>query len=67
MIKNSLFHLKSTFRSEDISIFILAFFSHVGKRLDKKAKVNFKIYDVTYWEKIITIYIYIYIGQYLKR
>ena len=23
------------------------FFGYVGKRLDKKAKVNFKIYDVT--------------------
>ena len=23
---------------------------HVGKRLDKKAKVNFEIYDVTNWE-----------------
>ena len=25
------------------------FFDHVGKRLDKKAKVNSKIYDVTDW------------------
>ena len=25
-------------------------FGHAGKQLDKKAKVNFKIYDVTYWE-----------------
>ena len=24
-------------------------FGHVGKRLDKKAEVNFKIYDVTDW------------------
>ena len=29
-------------------------FSHLGKWLDKKAKVNFKIYDVTGWT-IITI------------
>ena len=27
------------------------FFGHVGKRLDKKAKVIFKIHDVTIWEK----------------
>ena len=27
------------------------FFDHVEKRLDKKAKANFKIYDVTEWEK----------------
>ena len=26
------------------------FFNHVGKWLDKKAKVSFKIYDVTTWE-----------------
>ena len=26
------------------------FFFHLGKRLDKKAKVNFKTYDVTSWE-----------------
>ena len=25
------------------------FIDHVGKRLDKKAKVDFKIYDVTNW------------------
>ena len=25
-------------------------FCHVGERLDKKAKVNFKIYDITDWE-----------------
>ena len=25
-------------------------FSNVGKRLDKKVKVNFKIYDTTDWE-----------------
>ena len=33
---------------------IFTFFSwlfvHVGKPFDKKAKVNFKIYDVTDWE-----------------
>ena len=28
----------------------LSFLSHVGKRLDKKAKVNFKIYDIATWE-----------------
>ena len=28
-----------------------------GKWLDKKAKVNFKIYGVTDWEKIMTIHI----------
>ena len=30
---------------------------YIEKRLDKKALVNFKIYDVTDWTKIITIHI----------
>ena len=33
------------------------FFDNVGKRLHKKGKVNFKIYDLTDWEKISTIHI----------
>ena len=45
-----LFHLKSSFCSWDISIFFWNF-GHVGKLLDKKAKVNFKIYDVRNWKK----------------
>ena len=32
-------------------------FDRVGKRRDKKANVDIKIYDLTYWEKIITIHI----------
>ena len=30
---------------------------HVGKQLDWKAKVNFKIYDIKTWKQIITIHI----------
>ena len=30
--------------------FCLDFFGHVEERLNKKAKVIFKIYDVIYWE-----------------
>ena len=29
--------------------FLFCLFGHLGKRLDKKAKVNFKIQDVTNW------------------
>ena len=29
--------------------FVTEIFDYVQKRLDKEAKVNFKIYDVTYW------------------
>ena len=32
------------------------FFGHVGKRLNEKAKVNFKVYDFIHWELIITIH-----------
>ena len=37
--------------------FFPKFFGHVGKRLDEKAKVIFKINDVTDWEKIIAMHI----------
>ena len=43
--------------------FLSRFFGHAGKRLDKKAKVNFKIYDVIYWE---TSKYNTHIPQYLK-
>ena len=31
--------------------FLLFFFGHVEKRLDKKANVNFEIYGVISWER----------------
>ena len=40
------------------------FFSHVRKRLDKKANVNSEIYDVINWE---TSGYNTHIGQYLKK
>ena len=40
------------------------FFGNVGKRLDKKAKVNFKICDVTDWE--VSNY-NAHIDQYIKK
>ena len=43
---------------------IFFFFGHVGKQLDKKAQINFKIYDVTNW--IINKY-KTYIARYLKK
>ena len=45
--KNTFFHLKSSFL-KDISIFVINIWPF-DKRLDKKAKINFKIYDVTNW------------------
>ena len=35
--------------------FLSYLFGHEGNQLVKKAKVKFKIYDVTDWEKVITI------------
>ena len=49
MMKNALyFMLKASF-SLKIITFCLFFFGHVGKRLHKEAKFNFKIYGVTDW------------------
>ena len=44
-----LFHIKSSFRSQDILCFCTDFLSLVAKRLDWKDKINFEIYDVTAW------------------
>ena len=46
MINTFYFILKAPFFLK-IFNFCPDFFCHAGKRLDKKAKVNFKIYDVT--------------------
>ena len=43
------FTLKALFILE-IVIFLPWLFSYVEKQLDKKVKVNFKIYDITDWE-----------------
>ena len=40
------------------------FWGHVKKRLDKKAKVNIKIYDITDWE---TNNCYKHIAQYVSQ
>ena len=48
----------------NIFTFLSWFFGHAGKRKDKKAKVKFKIYDVTDW---ITNNYNIHIAQYLKK
>ena len=57
------FMLKALFVLEIITFFS-SLFGYVEKRLDKKAMVNFKIYDVTDWttNNYIT-----YNAQYLKK
>ena len=47
----------SSFSSSD-------FYGHVGKRLDNKTEVNFKVYDTISWE---TNNHKIYIAYYLKK
>ena len=57
-----LFYLKSSFCSQDIQIFVLAFLGHVDKK-GLKDKVNIKIYEVKTW--LTNIY-YPHIAQYLR-
>ena len=43
--------------------FLSWLFGHVGKQLDKKWKINFKIYDVTDWETDSTMHILLNISK----
>ena len=64
MMKNAFcFMLKALFVL-DIFKFSSWFFGYLEKRLDKKAEVNFEIYDVADW---ITNNYDAYIAQYLKK
>ena len=49
MKKGYYFTLKTFFFLRFLN-FQLEFFAHAEKQLDKKAKVNFKNYDVANWE-----------------
>ena len=49
VLKGRLTLLKTLFFSKIFKVFP-DFFGYVGKWLNKKAKVTFKIYDVIYWE-----------------
>ena len=46
-----------------ISVFCPDFFGYIWKRMEDKAKVNFKIYNIISWETTNTQYI----AQYIKR
>ena len=57
MIKNAFnFILKALFVLKIFKI-LSCILDHVKKRLDKKARVNFEIYDITTWKQTITIHI----------
>ena len=64
MMKNAFyFTLKAPFVYE-ILTFLFQLFGHVGKRLDDKANLDFKLYDVTNW---MTINCNTYVARYLKK
>ena len=48
MMKNVFYFVFKVFSFSTYLNFCLDFFGHVGKWLNKKAKVIFKIYDATY-------------------
>ena len=47
MVIDAFYFMLKAFFSLKIFKFLSHFFAHVGRRLDKEAKVNVKIYDVT--------------------
>ena len=55
--------LKAIFALE-IFKFLFCLSDHAGKRLDRKAKVNFEIYDVINW---VTDNYNTHIARYLKK
>ena len=63
-MKNAFYFMLKTLFALKIFTFLSRLFGYVGKRLDKKAKVNLNIYNVTDW-KINNNNTYII--QYLKK
>ena len=63
-MKNAFYSMQKALFILEIIRFLFWLFGDVEKQLDEKAKVNFKIYDVTEW----TANFYnTYIVQYLKK
>ena len=75
MIKNTLYFTFKPLFVFKVFTFLSWPFVHVGKRLDEKEKIIFKIYDVATWETNhcnthiihITHFIYIYIHTYINN
>ena len=63
-MKNAFYVMLKALYSQKIFEFLSKLFGYVGKRLDKKAKVNFKIYYFTDWT---TNNYNTHIAQYLKK
>ena len=64
IMKNAFYFMLQALFVLKISTFCHEFLGLVGKWLDKKAKVNFKTYDVLHWE---TKNYSSHIAQYLKK
>ena len=64
MMKDAFYFMFKALSALEIFKFLSRRFVYVGKRLDKKVMVNFKIYDVTDW---ITDNYNAHIIQYLKN
>ena len=47
IMKNAFYFMLKAYFVLSVFEFLSLFFGHLGKWLDKKAKVNFKTYDVT--------------------
>ena len=62
MTKNAFYFILKTLSV--LKFFVLNFFGPVEKRFDKKAKINFKIFDVSTCE---TKNYYTHIAQHLKK
>ena len=57
MMKNAFYFILKALFVLEIFKFYSLLFGYVEKQLDRKVKVNSKIYDVTDWTSIITIQI----------
>ena len=53
-MKNALYFMVKALSIPEIFKFLSWFFRYVEKRLDRKAKVNFKLYDVTECYTLLT-------------
>ena len=57
MIKNAFYFILKALSVLNVFVFLSWLIGHVGMQLDKKAQINFKIFDDRGWGPIITIYI----------
>ena len=65
MMKNAfLFHLKSSFCSQDTQVFVLTFWACRKNSLIRKIRLDFEIYDITAW---LTMNYNTHIAQYVMN